>query len=240
MLFDSVFRKLVKPAGAPRLSSADGVTMPGVLPAVSGNCFVVWPYGESAGDRETYEPGPVLWLEFLEVATFADVLSFAARYGPLAPESRWRSEFEGGDLVIREDVQTWLYAVGELRKAHLLAQSLGNPDELRRLGGEFDTLDPTDAAGRWLQKFVTGNLAHGMVTVDLVWNRTRKRMERGVRAYSLHGFIWHQFAEAVVHTKEYGRCEYCGSLFEVRPKARGKQKKYCTGNVCRSKAWQAQ
>lgn len=60
-----------------------------------------------------------------------------------------------------------------------------------------------------------------------------------VRADTLIGVIWAQFADAIIQGSRHRRCETCGTAFPVRRGTdRARPRKYCTQS-CNMRAWRA-
>jgi len=105
------------------------------------------------------------------------------------------------------------------------------PDMLAR----FQPGDVGQPALYYVQRVVNRHLT-GRVSPRVLWNREHTELGLYMVPSGLIGALWLQFAQAIAGHKQYHRCEYCDTWFEVSLEASRPTRVYCS-DACRFKAY---
>jgi hypothetical protein len=154
-----------------------------------------------------------------EVVNSLDLLAFVKKFGLLEQVENSESEIFGKQIFRRVEGSPVL--VGENVTAHLeTAQRFRELLDLISHGGRAS---PVLAA--WLERTMWGREPLG--EVHLVYDRTRSFRPIFRPTSLMNGMLW-QLATAISGQTKFKNCEFCGAIFEVGPKARRADAKYCS------------
>lgn len=100
---------------------------------------------------------------------------------------------------------------------------------------QFQSGDVGQPALYYVQRVINRHLT-GRVSPRVLWNREHTELGLYMVPSGLIGALWLQFAQAITGHKQYHRCEYCGTWFEVSLEASRPTRVYCS-DACRFKAY---